>query len=116
MTEYFIRHGDYMTVVTIVKDPVFLTEPLVRTSNWIMNPGYAASPQACVPSKQLDKPEEWVPHHLPGTNQWLSEYPTKYAMPLDAARGGAETMYPEYQKKLATLPIPQKAPAEGAKP
>lgn len=38
ITEYFLRHGDYLTVVTIVKDPVFLTEPFIRTSNWILNP------------------------------------------------------------------------------
>jgi hypothetical protein len=115
MTEYFLRHGDYLTVVTIVKDPVFLTEPLVRTSNWVLNPGYAASPQACVPAKQLDKPEEWVPHHLPGTNPWLNEFAIKYGMPLAAARGGAETMYPEYRKAIATMPIPPR-PAAGKKP
>ncbi len=108
MTEYFLRHGDYLTVVTIVKDPVFLTEPLVRTSNWILDPGYGASPQACVPEKQLDKPEEWVPHHLPGTNPFLTEFAAKFRMPVAASRGGAETMYPEYQKKMATMPVPPK--------
>jgi hypothetical protein len=117
MTEYFLRHGDYLTVVTIVKDPVFLTEPLVRTSNWVLDNGYAASPQACVPEKQLDKPEEWVPHHLPGTNPFLTEFATKYRMPVAASRGGAETMYPEYQKKMAAMPIPpQPAAAAGEKP
>jgi hypothetical protein len=42
-----------------------------------------------------------VPHHLPGTNTFLSEFPTKYKVPAAAARGGAETMYPEYQQTLA---------------
>jgi hypothetical protein len=106
MTEYFLRHGDYLTVVTIVKDPVFLTEPLIRTSNWELNPGYFASPQACVSAKQLDKPEDWVPHHLPGENPWLEEYAIKHRMPVAASRGGAETMYPEYRKKMALMPVP----------
>jgi len=108
MTEYFARHGDYLTVVTIVKDPVFLTEPLVRTSNWILNPGYAPTPQSCVPSQQVDHPESWVPHHLPGTNPWLNEYAIKNGFPIEALRGGAETQYPEYQIKLDRMPVPAK--------
>ena len=103
LTEYFIRHGDYLTVVTVVKDPVFLTEPLIRTSNWILNLGYAPIAQSCVPSKQVDKPEDWVPHHLPGTNPWLNDYATKNGFPVEAVRGGAETMYPEYELKLEKL-------------
>jgi len=108
MTEYFARHGDYLTVVTIVKDPVFLTEPLVRTSNWILNPGYAPTPQSCVPSQQVDHPESWVPHHLPGANPWLNEYAIKNGFPIEALRGGAESQYPEYQIKLERMPIPPK--------
>jgi hypothetical protein len=108
MTEYFIRHGDYLTLVTIVKDPVFLTEPLIRTSNWILSPGFHTIAQSCVPSQELEHPESWVPHHLPGTNTWLNDYAIKNGFPVEAVRGGAETMYPEYQQKLATLPIPPK--------
>jgi hypothetical protein len=39
---------------------------------------------------------------LPGTNTFLAEFPAKYGLPAEAARGGAETMYPEYQKKIGT--------------
>ncbi len=28
-TEHWTRHGDYLTVVTVIEDPVYLTEPLV---------------------------------------------------------------------------------------
>jgi len=42
-----------------------------------------------------------VPHHLPGTPLTDSaQYARKYNLPMDAVRGGAETMYPEYRKKL----------------
>jgi len=41
-----------------------------------------------------------VPHHLPGTNTFLGEFPSKHGIPEQAALGGAETMYPEYQLKL----------------
>ena len=38
-TEHWIRHGDYLTIVTVIEDPVFLTEPLVRSDNWYIDPG-----------------------------------------------------------------------------
>jgi hypothetical protein len=44
-----------------------------------------------------------VAYHLPGQNPWLGEYAEKTGIPYQASRGGAETMYPEYQKKLATM-------------
>ena len=31
MTEHFVRHGDILTVISIVEDAEFLTEPLVRS-------------------------------------------------------------------------------------
>jgi hypothetical protein len=112
MVEFFIRHDDYLTVVTIVNDPVFLTEPLVRTSNWILNPGYQPTPSVCIPSHEVDRPPDVVPHHLPGTNQWLNEYAIKHGFPVDAVRGGAETQYPEYQEKLDKMPLPPKPEKE----
>jgi len=106
LTEYFIRHGDFLTIVSIVKDPVYLTEPLVRTTHWALNPGYTISPSTCIPRHEFDHPKGWVPHHLPGTNEWLGEFPSTFGIPVEAGRGGAETIYPEYQSKLASLPVP----------
>jgi hypothetical protein len=31
MTEHFVRHSDLLTLITIIEDPVFLTEPLTRS-------------------------------------------------------------------------------------
>ena len=42
-----------------------------------------------------------MPHHLPGTNPYLHEFADYYGLPYEATRGGAETLYPEYQKKIA---------------
>ena len=52
LVEYFIRHGDYLTLVTVVKDPVYLTEPFVRTSNWVADPGFQLSPFSCIPTRR----------------------------------------------------------------
>jgi len=33
VTEHWARHGDLLTVITVVDDPVFFTEPLVRSQS-----------------------------------------------------------------------------------
>jgi hypothetical protein len=103
LTEHWIRHGDYLTLVSIITDPVYLTEPFVRTTNWVADPRQSITPYPCESVEEIvARPKGLVPHHLPGTNRFLSEFPGKYKLPEAAARGGAETMYPEYQQKMKT--------------
>ncbi len=108
LIEYFVRHGNYLSVVTIVNDPVYLTEPFIRTSDWLEDVGYKTRPSTCIPSVEIEHPKGWVAFHLPGENPFLSEYSEKYGIPEEAVRGGAETMYPEYLEKLKRLPVPPK--------
>jgi L-lactate permease len=100
LVEYFIRHGNFLTLVTVVKDPVYLTEPWVRTSNWVADPGFQLSPFSCIPNVEIERPRGSVPHHLPGSNPFLTEFATKHGIPQEASRGGAETMYPEFLPRL----------------
>jgi len=101
LIEHFIRHGNIFTHVSIVTDPNYLTEPLIKTQdfnqvipegqNWVY---------PCSPVVEIERPRGAVPHYLPGENPFLHEYADKFNIPLEAALGGAETMYPEYQAKL----------------
>jgi hypothetical protein len=100
LVEYFIRHGEYLTLVTVVKDPVYLTEAFVRTSNWVLDPGFQLSPFSCIPTIEIERPRGTVPHHLPGANGFLGEFAAKHGIPFDATRGGAATMYPDYMAQL----------------
>ena len=110
LTEFFNLHDKYLTLTSIAEDPVYLTEPLVRTETWVWNPYSVFTPIAgygnCLPSPEIPRPYGWVPHHLPGTNTVIREFTEQYGVPFDAARGGAETMYPEYRKKLKQMKIP----------
>jgi hypothetical protein len=113
-TEFFDLHDKYLVVTTLTDDPVYLTEPLLRTETFEWNPYMAiANPAAygasCQPQPEIDHAYGWVPHHLPGTNEVIKEYSTEYGIPYEATRGGAETMYPEYRKKLKTMVIPRPA-------
>jgi hypothetical protein len=100
LTEYFIRNDDYLTLVTIVDDPVYLTEPLVRTSDWVLDPGVRLSPFSCIPAIEIERPRGAVPHYLPGKNPFLTEFAEKEGLPLEAVRGGAATIYPDYVPRL----------------
>jgi hypothetical protein len=100
LTEYFIRNQDYLTLVTIVDDPVYLTEPLVRTSDWVLDPGMRIGPFSCIPAIEIERPRGAIFHNLPGTNPFLTEFAERHGIPIEAARGGEDTMYPEYLSEL----------------
>ena len=106
--EHWLRHGDYLTVVTVIEDPVFLTEPLVRSDNWYLDPGQHIGVFGCEYAPELPRPVGSVPHHLPGTNPYLREFSEWYGLPFEATRGGAETLYPEYREKLGAYKAPAK--------
>ena len=106
LTEHWTRHRDYLTIVTVIEDPVFLTEPLVRSDNWFIDPGQRLGIFGCEYAAEVPKPVGTVPHHLPGTNSNLREFSEWYGLPFDATRGGAETLYPEYRRKLDSYKPP----------
>ena len=83
LREHFIRYGNVLTWVLIVTDPVYLTEPYIKSRNFYYDPGVVIPPYP---------------------NPSLSEWAAKNHLPLEAARGGAETMYPEFMLKLRTMP------------
>ena len=106
VTEHFLRHGDYLTLITVISDPVYLSEPFIRTTNWANDPHQNIAPYPCEIVVEVDRPQGTVPHHLPGTNTFLNEFASKSGIPVDATRGGAETTYPEYMLTLQTMPKP----------
>ena len=99
-TEHWVRHGNFLTVVTVIDDPVFLTERLVRSQSWALDPGQTMGSNWCESAPELPLPPGVVPNYLPGTNPYLKEFSNWYGVPYEATRGGAETMYPEYRSKL----------------
>jgi hypothetical protein len=108
VTEHWMRHGEILTVVTVVDDPAFLTEPLVRSQNWFLDPGQQVSQFYCEYVTELPPvTEDSIPHHLPGANPYLTEMAGWYGLPTEALRGGAEKMYPEY---LLEMPEPETPP------
>jgi len=108
MEERFVRHGDYLMVATFVNDPIYLSEPFVRTTNFELSLTASANAWGnCAPQQTVDElpnaTRGYVPHHLPDDTQHIQEFITKNNVPADGARGGAATTYPEYMKTLEQL-------------
>lgn len=105
LTEYFARHGDLLTRISIVEDPVYLTEPLIKSENFAR----AVRPQEdnwvwpCEYVVEVARSPEDVPHFLPGANPYLTEFLKPLGIPAEVAGGGAEQMYPEYVLRLREL-------------
>lgn len=110
LTEHFIRHDNHLTHVTIVTDPVYLAEPLIKSQDYVRNEGSGGN--WLWPCEYVDevpgRAQGVVPSYMPGENPFLTEYATRWGIPVEAVLGGPETMYPEYRQKLKTLPVPVK--------
>jgi len=111
LVEYWSRHGNFLTLASMVQDPVYLTEPVIRTTNWAFAPQQNIEPYPCEVGEEIDRAEGVIPHHLPGTNPYLADFAKKENLPEVAARGGAATMFPEFMAVLKskapfTAPVP----------
>ena len=107
--EHFIRHGNILTHFIQWTDPVYLTEPYYRSEDFVLaeRPGGSWT-WPCEYVEEVDRPSTDVPHFLPGKSAFQGNFAWRFDVPVVAARGGAETTYPEYVTKLRSLPKPAK--------
>jgi hypothetical protein len=100
LTQYLIRRGNYLTYVLVEYDPVYLTEPLIRSTEYQLAPNYQLPPYPCTSVTEVDRPRGVVPHYLPGTNADVAYFSKKYHIPMNVVRSGAATMYPEIRNSI----------------
>ena len=103
MTEYFIRHGGLLMMMSQVDDPIYLEEPMVRSSTWRWNPGQREGGigQVEIAEELPDIKLGDVPHYPLGTRH--PEYADANGLPFEATLGGKETLYPEYIERLKQM-------------
>jgi glyoxylase-like metal-dependent hydrolase (beta-lactamase superfamily II) len=137
MLEYFLRHDNYLTLVTAVDDPLYLDEPFVRSTDFRVNPqvgtrlaefggfvnggegeGFGASDVffKCGPTEEIALDRGRVPSYMPGANDSLDMFSKRHGVPLEAALGGSATLYPEYARALREPGSAGRAPASAARP
>jgi hypothetical protein len=114
MTEYIVRNGDVMTHTFILTDPVYLSEPLIKSQDFTRSVRELADQTwlwVCEPVVEIaDRPAGEVPAYMPGENPFLDEFARRHQIPIVAVMGGAQTMYPEYQKVVQQAPKPAPLP------
>src|SRR5262245_21306140 len=60
-TEHWVRHGNYLTVTTVITDPAFLTEPLTRSQTWVLDPGQQLGKDFCEYVPEIRSPPTSCP-------------------------------------------------------
>jgi hypothetical protein len=106
LIEHYVKHGNLMTHITVIEDPVYLAEPLIKSEEFAYNPDpNTFNPfWPCEYIEEGERPRGEVPSYLPGENPWMAEYAATHDLPQEATLGGAETIYPEYRTRLKQLP------------
>jgi hypothetical protein len=103
LTEYVVRrrfrNQDYLTWVVIAHDPVYLTEPLIRSSEYRLDVHQQLAADPCAVTTEL-LVTDTVPHRFPGANPQINDFADQYGLPRGLHADGAQTMYPEYRARL----------------
>ncbi|MBI2149158.1 MAG: MBL fold metallo-hydrolase [Acidobacteria bacterium] len=109
MTEYISRYGDILTIFMIVDDPLYLEEPFIQSTTYQSDPNAQLRLEPCTTSfdENGGNDPHFVPHYLPGKNEFLTEWLERENwIPAEAARGGVNTIYPGYRAGAAPPAIP----------
>ena len=100
LREHIFRHGDHLTWISVIFDPVYFDEPVIKTRTFVLDLGYELTPYPCVATVEIDRREGVMPHYLPGQNPSLHEWADKNGVPFDAAMGWTKTLLPEYRNEI----------------
>ncbi len=130
MVEYFARHDNYLTIIMMFDDPVYLSEPMIRTTEYVLNErpparlgrfGFLGDEPVffkCFPAEELGGDKHRVPHFLPGASPFVKEFAQSKGIPESTVRAGARAIYPEYMQELAkpagpaSVPLPRPPAAD----
>jgi len=112
---YYARNENVLTITWLVYDPLYLTEPYIKSADFIAAPqgvttstfGLEPADQGngffaqCLTREEIARPDlHYVPHYLEGANPFVGEEAKRLGIPVEATLGGAETALPEYKDRL----------------
>ena len=115
VTTFYTRNENVLTITWIVYDPLYLTEPYIKSVDFIAAPRgvttatFGVAPPdtggnffaQCFPREEIARPDpHYVPHYLSGQNPFIGEEAKRLGIPVEATLGGAETALPEYRDRL----------------
>ena len=103
MTTTFIPHsGDLLVVVSVLRDPVYLTKPYIYSRAYDRSPATTAVnttwPPCIVNFEGVAEGE--VPYYPPGQDPLRDQMMQVFHVPEYASDGGEDTIYPAFRDKL----------------
>lgn len=113
-TFFLTRYGDELTIMAVIRDPVYLAAPLVlgRTLKLLSGGSVLDNPILyCMPAETIAGFSDGYHSAIelpPKEAQQQAYLSGIYHLPLIATHGGVQTMYPEFQSKLAGYAPPSK--------
>ncbi|MGE0447027.1 MAG: MBL fold metallo-hydrolase [Vicinamibacterales bacterium] len=122
----YMRRGEILTITVIVTDPIYLTEPYIKTIDFvpaaqIPTAAFGVAPAdaggrgpytPCYPTEEVFRDDHVVPHYLPWANPFLKEEEERHRLPAGATLGGADTALPDFMSASGRrTPLPTTAPA-----
>ena len=69
MTDFITRHGDTITAVTVIDDPIYQDEPFIQSTTYQVDVNATTNCETCNASAFAENGgtnRHWVPHFLPG--------------------------------------------------
>src|SRR2546428_9951899 len=85
-------------------DPLYIDEPYVQSTTYYYDTTSTVATETCNGSAFAENggtDRHHVPHFLPGQNTaWMEWLKKEDWVPLEAARGGVKTIYPEFRLTL----------------
>ncbi len=87
VVEHYIRHGDRITFVSVLTDPVYLDQPFIRSAEMLRsNRDPDAWLYACDDGEQvIGRPDDKIPFWAWGQHPYLREFSNNFKVPLMAA-------------------------------
>jgi len=117
---YYTRHDDILTITFFVNDPLYYTEPYIKSTDYRLARRVPTAAfgednfQTCYGHTTVVFSDEHpVPHWLPGTNPSTADQAKKWHVPLEATSGIAEAAYPEFMEKIRLWREQNPMPASG---
>ncbi|HWG76868.1 MAG TPA: hypothetical protein VN660_08750 [Steroidobacteraceae bacterium] len=103
---FWTRHDDELSVLGVMRDPVYLEAPWPVTQTFRLTTAGSADivPEYCEDAEIVQGVSDGyhsatvLPDQLPAAQHYMQQH---YNIPLEASQGGAATMYPEFSKRLA---------------
>src|SRR6476660_4813530 len=88
MVEHIIRHGDFLTIVQFVTDPIYYEEPFIQSTDFALDLKGTEAPVLCEIGEETDHPRGWVPHRSPEqARKDLEDFAKKHNLPIEAVKG-----------------------------